>query len=617
MTAKYSLDHYHFNVGQGDGAIHILSLQPPPGSTDKPTILQASLLDGGTGKGKDMIEDVQGFIREHYKKFYKPYGDAPDYVLKFDSLVISHWDDDHYSGVLQLVLMDFMDCWTVALGIAETAKVAYNKIGAAITTEEKAFALKYLGTGAHPDDSDAIKQEVLMKQLWDEVVQVARALLTFITGWRCRLFHYGPRRTAMYAPNWNADAESYEVGTGFFLEIPTAGKLEAKKTRMTQPPGKKHKPPPSFSIAFVFSANSTAVNSLDIRWGEISWKVKTKTGTTVKGPDLYYWQREVCKLYYEPQDVLGRDILTNEAIDTNGTSYNTISDRWKLTKAHQLTNPSNKYPVGMYCIVIDRSILGQAIGAVSTTTAPLGYSSRASPSPAFTVFMVDNPSGGGLADKNKQSIVNVALWKDTKEVSHYSAGDADWIKELYVLKWLSELGTNPPPPDFRVANMKLSHHGAASSTPTRLVDDLKPINIIVSAGDQAGHQHPRTPPSYSFISYLQVYVSIMGELISCETSVFIGPEVIFYIYAWLQVQNRTGEGQNPMYAMMFPFYAIPKYRESEFFEPLFTPTPIKSKEYRHLTDYASTGYTVSEYSRGGGRLESPYISINWANYSKP
>lgn len=503
MTAQYSLDHYHFNVGQGDGAIHILSRKPAAGSTDKPTILHACLIDGGTGKPKDMILEVQDFIREHYKDIYKPYGDDPDYVLKFDSIVISHWDDDHYSGVLQLLMMEFMESWKVALDKAIADKVPYDKTGSAITPEEKTFALKYLGSGAYPDDPNPTKQELLMKQLWDEVVQVARALLKFITGYKCRLFHHGPRRTAMYAPNWGTDAQTFEVGSGFFLEIPSASKLVATKTRMTEPPGKKPKPPPSFSIAFVFSENSTTEGTLDIRWGEISWKIKSKSAASAaKGPDLYYWQRKVCDLYYKPKDVLGRDILTNQAIDTDGTSFPTIANRWMLTQKHETQNPLNLYPVGMYCIVIDRSILGAAEGTVSTTTAPPGFTSLASPSPDFTVFVVDNPTGGGLEPRNKQSIVTVALWKDTEEVSHYSAGDADWIKELYVLKWLATVPASPVPPplDFRVANMKLSHHGAASSTPTRLVDDFKPINVIVSAGVQAGHQHPRTSPSYSFIS---------------------------------------------------------------------------------------------------------------------
>ena len=80
-----------------------------------------------------------------------------------------------------------------------------------------------------------------------------------------------------------------------------------------------------------------------------------------------------------------------------------------------------------------------------------------------------------------------------------------------------------------------------------------------------------------------------------------------------------------MYAMMFPFYAIPKYGESEFFAPPFTPTPAKSKDYRHLTEYAFdkvSEYLPSETSvvaiyTPRGKLESPYISITWANYSKP
>lgn len=66
---------------------------------------------------------------------------------------------------------------------------------------------------------------------------------------------------------------------------------------------------------------------------------------------------------------------------------------------------------------------------------------------------------------------------------HYMAGDAEFVREQAAAKWLAS--------SIQIPVMKLSHHGASYSTPTELLDALTPRYIISPSGTSARFGHPR------------------------------------------------------------------------------------------------------------------------------
>jgi beta-lactamase superfamily II metal-dependent hydrolase len=87
-----------------------------------------------------------------------------------------------------------------------------------------------------------------------------------------------------------------------------------------------------------------------------------------------------------------------------------------------------------------------------------------------------------LSETNHSCIVALIIWPDANNtISHYLAGDANYKIERAVLAW-SQHGQ-----DRTAQAIKLSHHGAANSTPIELIQQYQPEKIIVSAGYEYGH----------------------------------------------------------------------------------------------------------------------------------
>ncbi|CAH0046894.1 unnamed protein product [Clonostachys solani] len=138
-TPSYSIDSFHINIGTGDSAIHLLVQNPDkdtpiladPPPSDAPTILRATLIDGGEQRANPTApgsrkrsatasaapsanapENIKAAIREIKKRYVM--GDRgsdkkDDEYMRFDSIVVSHWDSDHYGGIVSLIQHDFED----------------------------------------------------------------------------------------------------------------------------------------------------------------------------------------------------------------------------------------------------------------------------------------------------------------------------------------------------------------------------------------------------------------------------------------------------------------------------------------------------------------------------
>lgn len=92
-TSEWGVDSIHINVGHGDSAIHLLVTKKRK-LDKKLTVVRATLIDGGSGPEK-VIENAIERIKNRYI--------IARGQLQFDSVVITHWDKDHYRGVLDLI----------------------------------------------------------------------------------------------------------------------------------------------------------------------------------------------------------------------------------------------------------------------------------------------------------------------------------------------------------------------------------------------------------------------------------------------------------------------------------------------------------------------------------
>ena len=71
-------------------------------------------------------------------------------------------------------------------------------------------------------------------------------------------------------------------------------------------------------------------------------------------------------------------------------------------------------------------------------------------------------------------------------LSHYFAGDMHWQEEQSLVIWTDTSGDRTKP-GKSVSSLKLSHHGAKSSTPTMMIEKFNPYNLIASVGERNGH----------------------------------------------------------------------------------------------------------------------------------
>lgn len=92
----YVVSSYHINVGPGDSAIHVLAGRDNNGQR---TLLHAVLIDGG--KRFAGPSNLFRVIEKLQQDFACPGG-----RFRFDSIVVTHWDSDHYGGVITLLAND-------------------------------------------------------------------------------------------------------------------------------------------------------------------------------------------------------------------------------------------------------------------------------------------------------------------------------------------------------------------------------------------------------------------------------------------------------------------------------------------------------------------------------
>jgi hypothetical protein len=394
---SYGVDSLHINIGVGDSAIHLLVRHPEkkgPSSHDeeKPTIVRACLIDGGTSdKTKEIIKKTIDDIKSNYDM--PNHGCKDPGYMKFDSVVVTHWDDDHYGGIVQLIKDDLKD---------QFDKLASGR-----------------GVGK--------PKEWLSGEMGNA---------------KCRYFRYkddqkkSDHKTTFYAPYWS---EKYK-----------------KKLKRTQdcPDELKEKD--------------------DLLMYEDIFK--RTNGGEGKDENVPIAVGELCRLCYDT-DVVGTNLFNNKNLPSKN-QWGKIKSPAELSVAMKEGTKvkGGRAPVGIYCIASHFNMLG--------------YGDAREQNPR--IFLEDKVE----SKTNQSSICAVVLWSKPKvKVTHYFAGDATFDIEKRAALWVNDT----------VPNMKLSHHGASTSTPIGMLEDFSPDNIIISAGSMHFH------PAWGTLLYLNAWMLKEGK----------------------------------------------------------------------------------------------------------
>jgi hypothetical protein len=394
-TGQVFVHSFHLNVGAGDAAIHLQLERRNPSSITL-NVLRAVLVDGGPGIGYAVLKTAIANIEGDPKYELDPADGFTGGKLKFDSIVVTHWDDDHYDGLKRLLSIDFQE----------------------------------QGEPMMSDDNDdlatklAALQSRYMKYSSDEQTPM----------------------TTLYAPYWN-------TGESNTIPAPESGHILMWAKQQRDPvvneegdADMENKDLPILNIRVRFKNYKRDLGDI---WIQNVANICTSTGRDNKDDDT--------------EGMLGRELFTNRW--RSKADYVEIDSPKVLV---QKPDGWSKDPesIGLYVIGADTDFVGIEPAVVHAAVGDV---------------IDDTKKNTGV---NTSSIMCV-LARSTGEILSYFGGDANFQTENLIPAWLAKGWPGQPVPRVRV--MKLSHHGASSSSPTGVIKALNPKNIIVSCGQEYGH----------------------------------------------------------------------------------------------------------------------------------
>lgn len=127
MAPSWVVHVVHIAVPCGDGAIYLYCRQD--GNVKKPVVHRAVLIDGGRpmGDGSEALRlsimrinlDYDFAEKCYFEDPYQETTGTPSRSLRFDAIVVTHWDEDHHLGVLGLIAAGYEKSFQ-AFGIRKT-----------------------------------------------------------------------------------------------------------------------------------------------------------------------------------------------------------------------------------------------------------------------------------------------------------------------------------------------------------------------------------------------------------------------------------------------------------------------------------------------------------------
>lgn len=360
-SKKFRVDSFHIGLGVvGDSAIHLVVEDVAEDA--RVPVIWAMLVDGGFKGGDEKIKNVIDYLGTR-KYDFSPVSDTTNPRLTFDIIMISHWDNDHYTGFLDVIAADLEETGT-----------------------EMVTFLRY-------DDHD------------------------------------NPM-TVFLCPEYNF--------------------------RNTGP----H-----------FTSTGPRVPGTLLRAG-FSW-----AGGSVD---------HICDMWIEPGNaepnmtIIGCNLLTLEFPGGKPSSSPTASSPLALVQAQPPALPGQP---GIYVV----GACQRPMGLDQSADALFDAHERSRIQNG--VGVVDETGNG--TPKNASSIACMIMWPQSggavPRISHYFAGDLHWNQEEKIINWTAITAADRSTPGHYVASVKLSHHGAKSSTPVSMLKKWGPLNLVASVGEKNGH----------------------------------------------------------------------------------------------------------------------------------
>jgi hypothetical protein len=157
-------------------------------------VYRAVLVDGGKSRNKATasIQKIIGFINREYdfvdnENFEGPYG--RDKSLRFDAIVITHWDSDHYEGVFGTLQKGFEESLSL---FGRGPPLHPSDFGEFDALDIPCFYCKY--SSASPTSAPLPSSPTPQTWKWTDETSKAKAAEEFMSKYRNHL------RTTIYCP---------------------------------------------------------------------------------------------------------------------------------------------------------------------------------------------------------------------------------------------------------------------------------------------------------------------------------------------------------------------------------------------------------------------------------
>ncbi|KAJ5725997.1 uncharacterized protein N7483_007354 [Penicillium malachiteum] len=398
-STDYVVESFQIAVPGGDCSIHLLinkndtdfwtrniqpnssnqSLRQLVDANTREGLISAVLVDGGyDGGAKWTGVRAANAIRDALEDLTATYGE-----IKFTSWVVSHWDRDHYSGSIRMILDDL--------------HVQYTK--------QK--------NEANLTDGDAKNRIKSSYFMYDDA---------------------GKCLTTLYSPVF--DNKTWK---------------RMKKS--------KWKPKGAHWLLTRNKTHSDLVDFLLLCTGKKPFQDMRRM--KFKDVDLAVKLPGICRMCENYENLAGVDFFSvydEEKMQNWKKGGGGIHER-QITFTKLLEELPNPEKPRFLCVGAEGYVLGDNMAQV-----------------------VHRPSEATL--ENFISICSLIVWPPTQDpktdarASYFSGGDSFNNTESKLATWLA--GT-------RVRVIKASHHGARSSTPSAMLESMKPSKFIISAGFEHGH----------------------------------------------------------------------------------------------------------------------------------
>lgn len=472
VATKHRVEAFHINCGPGDSTI-LCWLKPSPQPKDNKFFVlhKCVIIDGGlpashNGKKAGFLGTstthltIANALTNLFPSLYElPSNENRAYV---DALVITHWDSDHYGGIIEFLKTDLATQYDTANKGKPNQRISVNKFSFVRYTQdnktEATIYVPYLSGSSSKDVHDKDKDKDFKPRdpgnslTLDNVTTAIDQKIKF-ENVKINVRH-GARNLIGFNLFQNERPSSLQ---------PTAAVNHYQRT------WSKEVPAPSFLVAAHDTSQGTSNEQGD------GFK-----GLKENEPGLFIIRTHRFG-FYDP---------TAEGVTNAGTiASNTYTNVTRTESYDEIAKKAKNGAGPVNLNIIDPSHL----------TLPANVTGLPMIVPANI-----NLTDSSLAT-NSASVICILAWQGAKtdgsvRISHYLGGDATWDQEKLASQWLVKVPKNPnakpqdenfkdvkDSEDLEVSCLKLSHHGANNSTPFELFDNLRPRYVVVSAGNAYGH----------------------------------------------------------------------------------------------------------------------------------